>query len=83
MTINRSPVFAVLALLLAACAASGANPNGITVEHLATQSGIGQWEAGRHCAQFGTRALLVRKGPKQSNYGLIPQTNVSEFDCVP
>ncbi|PPR20353.1 MAG: hypothetical protein CFH40_01991 [Alphaproteobacteria bacterium MarineAlpha10_Bin3] len=76
------PALAAVALLLGACAASGGNPGGIKVEHLATQPGVGQWTADRHCAQFGTRALLVRKGPKQSNYGLIPQTNVSEFDCV-
>ncbi len=80
---NYSPLFAVLLLLLAACAASVGNPNSITVEHLATQSGVGQWKADRHCAQFGKRAELARKGLKQSNYGLIPQTYISEFDCVP
>jgi len=78
-----TPFLAVAALLfVAACAASVSSPNGITVEHAATQPGVGQWRADRHCAQFGKRAVLVRKGPKQSNYGLYPQTNVSEFDCV-
>ena len=79
---NFHPAFAALALVLGACAASGGNTGGIKVEHLATQPGVGQWTADRHCAQFGKRATLVRKGPKQSNCGLIPQTNVSEFDCV-
>jgi hypothetical protein len=76
------PGIAALALLLGACAAGGGSPNGISVEHLATQPGVSQWTADQHCAQFGMRAVLVRKGPKQSNRGLIPQTNVSEFDCV-
>jgi hypothetical protein len=80
---SYSPLFAVLALLLTACAASGGNPNGIIVEHLATQPGAGQWRADRHCAQFGKRAVLARKGLKVSNDGLIPQTQISEFDCVP
>jgi len=70
------------ALFLSACAATGGDPTGIVVEHLATQPGAGQWRADRHCAQFGKRAVLARKGLKQSNSGLIPQTNVSEFDCV-
>jgi len=73
-------LFAVF--LLSACAVRSADENGITITHTARQPGAAQWTADRHCAKFGKRAVLVRKYPKQSN-GIIPETNVSEFDCVP
>lgn len=69
-------------LLLAACAVQSGDENGISVEYTTHQPGVAQWTADNHCAKFGKRAVLMRKGPRQSNYGLIPQTNLAEFDCV-
>jgi len=74
--------FALAALVLAACAVKSGDENGITVEYTTRQFGVAEWTAKDHCAKFGKQAVLMRKGPKQSNYGLLPQTNVAEFDCV-
>lgn len=73
---------AVTLLSLAACAVKSGDENGITVEYTTHQFGVAEWTAKDHCANFGKRAVLMRKGPTQSNYGLFPQTNVAEFDCV-
>ncbi len=70
------------AILLAACAVQSSDENGIAIEYTTHQPGVAQWTADDHCAKFGKRAILMRKGPRQSNYGLIPQTNLAEFDCV-
>ena len=72
-----------LSFLLAACAVThSGDENGISIEYTTYQPGVAQWKADNHCAQYGKRAVLVRRGPRESNYGLIPQTNVAEFDCV-
>lgn len=70
------------ASMLAACAVKSGDENGITIEYTTHQFGVAEWTANDHCEKFGKRAVLMRKGPKQSNYGLLPQTNVAEFDCV-
>ncbi len=70
------------ALLLGACAVKSGDEFGITIEYTTHQFGVAEWKANDHCSNFGKRAVLARKGPRQSNYGLIPQTNVAEFDCV-
>ena len=69
-------------LLLTACAVQSGDENGVSIEYMTHQPGIAQWTADKHCENFGKRALLLRKGPRQSNYGLIPQTNVADFNCV-
>jgi len=69
-------------LLLTACAVQSGDENGVSIEYMTHQPGIAQWTADKHCEKFAKRALLLRKGPRQSNYGLIPQTNVAEFNCV-
>ncbi len=71
-----------MALLLGACAVQSGDENGISVEYTTRQFGVAEWTAQNHCSTFGKRAVLARKGPRQSNYGLIPQTNLAEFDCV-
>lgn len=77
----RVSVVAV-AMLLSACAVKSGDENGISIEYTTRQFGVAEWTAKDHCGKFGKRAVLMRKGPKQSNAGLIPQTNVAEFDCV-
>lgn len=70
-------------LLLAACAVTKTgDENGIVIEYTTHQPGVAQWKADNHCSQYGKSAVLARRGPRESNYGLIPQTNVAEFDCV-
>jgi hypothetical protein len=72
----------VTALLVGACAVPSGNENSVSIEYTTHQFGVAEWMAKDHCGKFGKRAVLARKGPAQSNYGLIPQTNVAEFDCV-
>ncbi len=74
--------FIAVVLLSAACAVKSGDENSVAIEYTTHQFGIAEWTAKDHCATFGKRAVLMRKGPRQSNYGLIPQTNVAEFDCV-
>jgi len=66
--------------LLAACSTQQADATGIVIQHSAAHAGGAQWQADRHCAQFGKKALLAQKAPKQSDY--LVETNVSVFDCV-
>lgn len=70
------------AMLLGACAVKSGDENGVSIEYTTRQFGVAEWKAKDYCAQFGKRAVLMRKGPTQSNSGLIPQTTVAEFDCV-
>ena len=69
-------------LLLAACAVQSGDENAVAIEYTTNQPGVAQWTADKHCEKFGKRAVLMRKGSRQSHYCLIPQTNVAEFDCV-
>ena len=70
------------ALLAGGCAETlRADANGIVIEHGANQPGAAQWHANRHCEQFGKKAVLVLKSPRQTSYLL--ESNVSEFECVP
>ena len=69
-------------LFLAACSVQSGDENGGVVEYTTHQPGVAQWAADKQCKLHGKRAVLMRKGPLQSNNGLIPQTNVAEFDCV-
>lgn len=79
---SRRCIAPLAMLLLAACAVQSGDENGISIEYTTHQPGVAQWTADNHCAKFGKRAVLMRKGPRESNYGLIPQTNLAEFDCV-
>ncbi|NKB57151.1 MAG: hypothetical protein GKS00_12550 [Alphaproteobacteria bacterium] len=80
-TFKTSFAFAAV-LLLSACTVKSGDANGISIEYTTRQFGVAEWTAKDHCAKFSKRAVLARKGPKQSNYGLVPQTNVAEFDCI-
>ena len=66
--------------LLAACSTQQGDETGVVIQHSAAHAGSAQWQADRHCAQFGKKAVLAQKAPKQSDY--LVETNVSTFDCV-
>jgi hypothetical protein len=70
------------ALLAAGCAGTlRADENGIVIELGTHQPGAAQWQADMHCRQYGKKAVLVQKSPKQTTFLL--ESNVSEFECVP
>ena len=69
-----------LLVMLAACATQQGDETGVVIQHSSAHGGGAQWQADRHCAQFGKKAVLVQKAPKQSDY--LVETNVSTFDCV-
>lgn len=64
----------------AACSTQQGDKTGVVIQHSAAHAGGAQWQADRHCAQFGRKAVLAQKAPKQSDY--LVETNVSLFDCV-
>lgn len=67
-------------VMLSACAVDSGDANGVTITHSARHAGGAQWQADRHCAEYGKKAVLVRKGPIQSDN--LVQSNVSEFECL-
>ncbi len=69
-----------LLALLAACSTQQGDETGVVIQHSAAHGGGAQWQADRHCGQFGKKAVLAQKAPKQSDY--LVETNVSIFDCV-
>jgi outer membrane biogenesis lipoprotein LolB len=79
MPLRLFPAIAMLGLL-AACSTQQGDETGVVIQHSAAHAGGAQWQADRHCAQFGKKAVLAQKAPKQSDY--LVETNVSTFDCV-
>jgi hypothetical protein len=71
--------FAVLGI--AGCAIQSADENRIVIDHTAQQPGFAKWTAEAHCAEYGKRAVFLVKGPRETN-GLVPETDVSIYDCV-
>jgi hypothetical protein len=71
----------MIAIGVSACAVQSADKNSIVIKHTSAQPGLAKWAAEDHCAQYGKRAVFVVKAPRESS-GLVPDTNVSVYDCV-
>lgn len=71
----------IVAVGVAGCAVQSADEDSIVIKHTSAQPGVAKWIAEDHCAAYGKRAVFVLKAPRESS-GLVPDTNVSVYDCV-